>query len=168
MENSTRQEQFLQLYKLVQDRLESFTIALTRNREIAKDIAGETILIAYQQFDSIRSKEAFLSYLFTIATRLYRKRLKDLKKTEMLQAQSIEMLYDGTLDQEAACDVELLYQAMEKLPENQREAIIMFEISGFSNKEISEIQDSTLSAVKMRLKRARAKLAVLLGADKNE
>jgi RNA polymerase sigma-70 factor (ECF subfamily) len=58
--------------------------------------------------------------------------------------------------------VRLLYEALQKLPEEQREAIILFEISGFSLKEVQQIQGAGLSAVKSRIVRGKKKLARLL------
>ena len=51
---------------------------------------------------------------------------------------------------------------MSLLPEEQKEAVILFEISGFSIKEICEIQQAGESAVKQRLKRGRQKLTEIL------
>ena len=62
-------------------------------------------------------------------------------------------------------EADFLYQALARLPELQREAIILFEITGFSIKEIMEIQNSGASAVKQRLARGRKELARIV---KNE
>ncbi len=51
---------------------------------------------------------------------------------------------------------------MASLPEKQREALALFEISGLSIEEVREIQGGSLSAVKMRLVRGREQLALLL------
>jgi RNA polymerase sigma-70 factor (ECF subfamily) len=58
--------------------------------------------------------------------------------------------------------VHFLHVALAQLVDEQREAIILFEISGFSIKEIVEIQASSESAVKQRLKRGREKLVEIL------
>jgi RNA polymerase sigma-70 factor (ECF subfamily) len=59
-------------------------------------------------------------------------------------------------------DVHLLYEALAKLPDQQREALVLFEISGFSIVEISELQNAGISAVKQRLARGRKALIALL------
>jgi len=58
-----------------------------------------------------------------------------------------------------------LHQALSKLPEVQKEAIILYEISGFSIKEIATIQDASEPAVKQRLKRGREKLVEILNYE---
>ncbi len=72
------------------------------------------------------------------------------------------MLEDVNANTERDAEVYLLHKALSLLPEDQRECIILFEISGFSIKEIVEIQGVSESAVKQRLKRARAKLIEIL------
>jgi RNA polymerase sigma-70 factor (ECF subfamily) len=61
-------------------------------------------------------------------------------------------------------DIHFLYLALQQLPEEQRECIILFEISGFSIKEIAQTQQAGESAVKQRLKRGREKLIEILHA----
>ena len=61
-------------------------------------------------------------------------------------------------------DREWLYKALSRLPEQQREAILLFEISGFSIKEIAVLQESSESAIKQRLSRGRQQLLEQLQA----
>jgi len=51
---------------------------------------------------------------------------------------------------------------LERLPIREREAIVLFEITGLSIKEIQEIQGGTLSGVKSRMARARNRLKGML------
>ncbi|MBL7944459.1 MAG: hypothetical protein JNN32_00235, partial [Flavobacteriales bacterium] len=53
-------------------------------------------------------------------------------------------------------DVEILYGAMDKLPAQQRDALVLFEVSGLSMAEIAVIQGTNENAVKTRVSRARA------------
>ena len=66
---------------------------------------------------------------------------------------------------EVALDIHYLHKAIEQLPDKQREALVLFEISGFSMKEISEIQNASLSATKTRVSRARKQLKTLLSEN---
>ena len=75
---------------------------------------------------------------------------------------------DSQPSAEVAMDVQLLYEALDNLPVKQRDAVILFEITGFSLEEIRAMQGGTLSGVKARVARGRRKLAKLLGADKWE
>lgn len=148
------------LYEPVHARLDRFVKSMVWDREEAKDIISETILVAFENFGKIRQKEAFLYYLFGIASRLtrnYRRRkglygFLSLDKAEQLPNRHNEsevMLWE-------------LNTALDKLPLKQRETIVLFEVSGLSIKEIVNIQGGTESGVKSRLLRGREALAVFL------
>ncbi|HVK40199.1 MAG TPA: RNA polymerase sigma factor [Candidatus Kapabacteria bacterium] len=160
-----RQDRFMQLLLPVQKRLEAFCFAMTRNEEEACDLVGETVLRAYEHFAQIRDSEAFLSYLFTIASRLHKRKRWRGRIFGSYDAESAEALPYGGTAPDVSADVEKLYDALAQLPDQQREAVVLYEISGLSVAEIQEIQGGSLSSVKMRLSRARKALATILGVD---
>ncbi len=158
-----KQEQFLDLLEPHKAGLLRFCRALSNDSDTASDLASEAILITYERFETLQNKAVIKSYLYTIAARLARTERKIAKRNATYdEASSIE--YSGT-SPDVLIDIHLLQEAMDKLPEKQREAIIMFEISGLSLIEIKEIQGGSLSAVKMRIVRGREQLAKLLGAE---
>ena len=71
MDASTRQQEFLDVLNPQYDAFVRYVRAMARNAEDARDIVGETLLIAYEHFDTIREKESFLFYLITVAKRLH-------------------------------------------------------------------------------------------------
>ncbi len=73
-----------------------------------------------------------------------------------------ETLLDNGATADQKLEVKELYEALQELPEKQRETVVLFEISGLSLNEIQEIQGDSLSAVKSRLVRAREKLSQIL------
>lgn len=149
-------------YERVSKKLSGFARAMTRNTETAKDLVSDTILVAYENFDKIKNKQAFTSYIFTIAVRLHRKR----KSKWSWFAEESEAYQESAISNEpmtdTSYDIKVLYDALDKLPSKMKESIILFEISGFSIEEIRDIQGGTLSGVKSRLKRGREKLKELL------
>jgi RNA polymerase sigma-70 factor (ECF subfamily) len=163
--NKARQDRFMQLLLPVQKRLEAFCFAMTRNDEEACDLVGETILRAYEHFEQIRDSEAFLSYLFTIASRLHKRKRWRGRIFGSYDAESAEAMPYGGTAPDVSADVEKLYTALAQLPDQQREAIVLYEITGLSVAEIQEIQGGSLSSIKMRLSRARKALATILGVD---
>lgn len=160
--NTERQQRFMALVEPVYDKLERFCRAITRNSDEAKDILGETLLQAYQGFDSVRHNTAFLSFLFTIASRIHKKRTR----RAIFQRERDHIIHYGTATQgqapDIAADIALLYDAIRRLPDKQREAIIMFELQDLPLEEIRRVQGGTISAIKVRLLRARRKLAAML------
>mgnify|MGYP001161521999 CR=1 FL=1 len=158
-----RQQRFMALLGPLQPNLERFAYAMARDREEARDIAGETILIAWERFESVRYPEAFLSFLFTVATRVHRKRRARSQRYSELTEEYAADLCDTSTPPDIAADISTLHQALQQLPEKQREAVTLFELIGFSMKEIQEIQGGTVIAVKVRISRGRKRLAELLG-----
>ena len=65
------------------------------------------------------------------------------------------MLVHKGISPELILDIQLLYKMLDKLPEKQRNAMILFEISGFTMKEIAEIQLSTVGAINTKISRGR-------------
>jgi RNA polymerase sigma-70 factor (ECF subfamily) len=163
-----KKERFMALLVPVHGRLEHFALALTHNADAARDIVGETILIAYERFDSLRHHEAFLSFLFTIARRVHQHRARHARRSEPLEEPHWESLRDPRPAPDAAADIRAVYDALAELSAPQREAVILFEILGLSLKEIREIQGGTLVAVKVRISRARKRLAKILGVDAHD
>lgn len=155
------QGEFWELIERHRDTLWRFTLGLARSREDALDLMSDTVLAAYQAFDRLRDRQAFLKMLYTIAYRTHKRKLWR-KRIFSGEEASATMEQGYVPAGESAHDLELLLEALASLPEKQRQAILLFEISGFSLEEIREMQGGTLSGVKSRLKRARTALQVLM------
>lgn len=160
-----KQAEFLKLYEPVHDRFERFCRARVYGKMEFRDLINETLLVAYDKFDSLKSKEAFLSFLFGISVRIlsnnYQKKNEDSLNTEDGAISIVDLNANTPLDAE----IHFLYKALAKLNDDQRESIILFEISGFSIKEIAQIQEASESAVKQRLKRGRERLTALMNFE---
>ncbi len=163
LETEDKQQVFLKLYEPVHARLSRYCQVQVADYDEARDLMGETVLVAYEKFEGLRNHDTFLYFLFGIALNLVRKKrrkehlFKFFRQTNDFSALIIQQ--EGP----EAVDHILLNKALDHLSAEQREAIVLFEISGFSLEEISKIQDSGLSAVKQRLFRGREKLRKLLG-----
>lgn len=164
-DRAARKKRFMALLMPVLKRLEDFAVAMTRNPDDACDLVSETVLLAYENFDRLRDEQAFLGYLFSIASREYRHGCRRAGRFSAIDPEMAEGLRATGSAPDAGADIDLLYRALAQLPERQREAIVLFELSGFSMKEIQEVQGGTITAIKVRLFRARKKLATLLGVD---
>ena len=161
-ETRIRQEEFLALVEPVYRRLERFCRVMTRNNEEARDVLSETLLEAYRSFDSIRNRQAFLSFMFSIAGRVHKRRFRKSRFQGMYEEDRALQIQDTTRQPDVAADVALLHDAIRLLPEKQREAIVLFELLDMPLEEVRRIQGGTLSAVKVRLMRARQKLTAML------
>src|SRR4051812_40460671 len=68
-EHTIRSERFMRLLMPAYKRLEDFAFAMARDPEEARDLVAQTVLLALENFDRLRGDQAFLAYLFTIASR---------------------------------------------------------------------------------------------------
>lgn len=160
--NNEKQQRFLQLLKPLQPRLEKFILVQVRGRDAAKDIMSETVLLAFENFESLKSEETFLSFLFTIAARVSARRFKNSHRKAEYSENYAEELIDSGIAPDVAADIVLLREAIQQLPEKQREAVIMHEILDLPIEEVLKIQGGSLSGVKVRLMRARRALKGML------
>jgi len=158
----SKQDYFLKLYEPIHDRFERFCRARVYGDMEFRDLMNETLLIAFEKIDTLKSERAFLSFLFSISVRLLANNHKKKKADSFSSDESIVAYVDENANTEKDAEVYLLHKALALLPNEQREALILFEISGFALKEVAEIQNASLSAVKQRLKRGREKLKEIL------
>ena len=136
--------------------------ALTRSYDEAYDLMSDTVLAAYQSFPSLRDKAAFHWFLSTIAVRIQRRKRWRARLFVPIE-NAAEAAYEMTA--ESSYDLDQLVAALDRLPLREREAIVLFELSGLSIKEIQQIQGGTISGVKSRMSRARGRLKRLLASD---
>ncbi len=149
------EQQFWQFIEATWASLWRFSLGLTASEDDASDLMSDTVLEAHKSFHTLRDHQAFTSFLFTIAHRLFmrgRWRRKIFAKLD----EAIHVMYED--ERESSHDLSCLLHALSELPEKQREAILLFEISGLSLEEIRTIQGGSLSAVKQRLSRGREAL----------
>jgi RNA polymerase sigma-70 factor, ECF subfamily len=167
MNDLEKQNKFLELFEPMRSSLSGFCRALSKNTDDAKDLMSETILKTYENFEKIINPLAFKSYMFSIASRLNKRKNWRSRIFSILDFDSVPDVPSHDSLQDILPDVEYLYKMMKKLNMQEQEAIALFEISGFSIKEVAEIQNTGESTVKSRLKRGREKLIKLFSDNYN-
>ncbi len=133
---------------------------LTRNDVDAQDLVQESYLRAYKFFAGFRGGDSRCWLLRIVRNTFYtwleqRRREGQTTGTEGISEtlESRVSAPDALLLQEA--DNELLREALEELPVEFREAVVMRELEGLSYKEIADVADLPLGTVMSRLARAR-------------
>lgn len=149
------------LYEACHSRLTRYVQSVVWNSDDVKDIVSETVCRVYEKFDTIHKKESLIFYFFRTASRLITDKQKEKKfRTD----DQLIMMNRADVNANSAYRAEVadLHKALKKLPPEQAEAVVLFEISGFSLNEISEIQNISLSGVKSRVTRGRELLKKIL------
>lgn len=160
---SSKQERFMQHYSPIHDRFERYCKTRAYGEFHFQDIMHDTLIVAFEKFEELKSTDAFLHFLFGTATRIlanYRKK----KRPEYLQNLSVkyEHVKNENFSIEQQFEINDLYKCLQELDRVTSECIILYEVSGFSIKEIMCIQNLSESAVKQRLSRGRKQLLALL------
>jgi RNA polymerase sigma-70 factor, ECF subfamily len=140
----------------------NFVYRLLGNTADAEDVAQETFVRVYQKMDSYRPEEKFSTWLFAIARH---RALDRLRYRQRHPTTPLDAAPEPSSTSNAAADRELGEQiaaAIQKLPEDQRTAIILSEYHDLSHSEIATIMGCSEKSVESRLYRARKTLRELL------
>jgi len=136
---------------------------LLRNEEDARDVVQEAYLRAFKSFGGFHGSNG-RAWLLTIVrntsyTLLKKNRAVDLTTTfdEEIHASGHESVSPATL-LERSEDADLVREAMDKLPVDFREILVLRHLEGLSYKEIADIAQIPPGTVMSRLARARGKL----------
>lgn len=157
-----KEQIFLELLEPQKAKLWRFCLSISKTRDNALDLLQDSLEKAFLHFDQVKAPEAFLSYLFTIATRLNIKNQKGKVQSYELDEQLINSLVSRDASPEDRMEIIILYESLEKLKYEQKEAIILSEINGFSHSEAAEIQGISLDAFRKRLYRAKNALREIM------
>ncbi len=149
----------------VYPRLSRYALAITRNREEAKDLVSEAVLIALERFDTIRSEEGFAGFLFRIVLRTHRHRQYRERKRSPFNATKANAIEDPGIAPDRAAEIAVVMAALEQLPLKVKETVLLFDVADLPLEAVREIQGGTLSGVKSRLRRGHETLRRILGIE---
>ena len=142
--------------------LRAFALSLTRDGSSADDLVQDTIVKAWTHIDKFQPGTNLRAWLFTILRNTFysgrRKTRREVSDTDGIHAarQATRPEHDGRL---ALNDFRA---AFEKLPDEQREALILVGAGGFAYEEAAEICQCAVGTVKSRVSRARKALQATL------
>ncbi|WP_372937138.1 RNA polymerase sigma factor [Seonamhaeicola sp.] len=167
---------YSKLIELFEQKVFTTCISFVPNKEDAEDIAQEVFVEVFKSINKFKENSKLSTWIYRITTNkcLEFIRKKNTKK-RFAFLQSIlgneipfdktqyftEMNHPGILleNQEQS---EILFKAINKLPEDQRVVFTLSKIDGFSNKEISEITNKSVSSVESLMFRSKKNLKKLL------
>jgi RNA polymerase sigma-70 factor (ECF subfamily) len=143
--------------------LRAFAVSLSKNADRADDLVQETLVKAWDKQASFQPGTNLKAWLFTILRNEFysqmRKRRREVEDSDgaITARLSVHPAQDGS------SDLNDFRKALELLPEDQREAIILIGASGFSYEEAAEICGCAVGTIKSRVSRARTRLQEILG-----
>jgi len=142
---------------------------LTRNEADAEDVVQDAYLRAFRFFSSLRGEDA-RAWLLTIVRNTWYGRFSQRGSQGLMVVDTdSENRPDEGLDAEAQLirqeTVERVRHALEALPADFREVMVLRELEGLSNKEIAAVVGIPIGTVMSRIARARERLLVVLEAN---
>jgi RNA polymerase sigma-70 factor (ECF subfamily) len=145
--------------------LRAFAISLCGNVDRADDLVQEALLRALTNLSSFEPGTNMSAWLFTILRNLfrseYRKRRREVEDADGLYAERLKSLPEQT----GRLELNEFRKALQLLPPDQSEALILVGASGFSYEEAAQICGCAVGTIKSRVNRARTRLATILSID---
>jgi RNA polymerase sigma-70 factor (ECF subfamily) len=142
-----------------------YLLRLSGDRSVADELTSETFLRAMLALDGFRGDASVKTWLLRIARNLYLNRVKKERRLTSLdalveQGASFSAAQPGPEDSTLAREQgEALQRALLSLSESDRSILLLASQEKLSYKEIARVLDITVAAVKVRIFRARQRLA---------
>jgi len=146
---------------------------LTRDGSDAEDVVQEAYFRAFKSFHGFHGSNG-RPWLLAIVRNTCYTWMRQNRAPELLTAPDADLhaITDNHLNPESLllkeADNELVRQAVEELPPEFREVIILRELEGLSYKQIATVAEIPVGTVMSRLARARNRLQQRLGSHRNE
>ena len=138
--------------------LRAFALSLTKAGDRADDLVQETLMKAWNKFHLFEEGTNLKAWLFTIMRNEFysqmRKAGREVQDSEGIMASQMAT----HPQQEGHMDLDDFRSALEHLPEDQREALMLIGASGFSYEEAADIIGVAVGTIKSRVSRARTRL----------
>ena len=163
-------EYFEELMTRYTDKVFNLAMRLTRSKEDAEEVMQDVFVTIYRKLPSFEGKSSFSSWLYRITVNAglmkLRKRRQDrtiamddvithFEKDHFGADKIVEGTDSYTLRQQLNTKLE---EAIGKLPSEYRSVFVLRDVDGLTSKEVGEILDISIPAVKSRLHRARLML----------
>jgi RNA polymerase sigma-70 factor, ECF subfamily len=151
-------EAFGEIYDIFLSDIYRFIYYKVTHKELAEDLTEDTFFKAWQKIDKYKkTKHPFSAWLYRIAHNTV---IDYLRKEKISIDEIVEEIKDERMNSQQSTELyfnqQFLQRALVKLPESQREAIILKYVNDLSNKEIAITLDKSETAVRILLSRGLA------------
>ena len=153
------------------DGLYSYAMVLTRNHAEAEDLVQETYTRAMQAMQKLRADTNIKGWLFTILKNIWFNQLRKRRNAPpLIEIETRDDIANNIVEPSknshdlyvSKLEAEQVRAAIQELPVEFREVILLREYEDLSYQEIASILHCPLGTVMSRLGRARARLRTLL------
>jgi RNA polymerase sigma-70 factor (ECF subfamily) len=151
-------------------RLRRFARALTRRPDEADDLVQTALDRALRNLDGWTAGTRLDSWMFRIMKNCWIDEVRSKSVRERVFAPEeagATVGTDGAADMEIHLEAQAVRAAMEELPEEQRLAVALVLVEGFSYREAADVLDVPIGTVTSRLARGRAAIEARLSGAEN-
>lgn len=145
-------ERFMTLYETVYKDLYYLAFYYLGNQQDAEDAVGEAVLNAYENFASLRKKEAFRGWIIRILVnqcKLQQRKSGIQKAAELITEPSYHPKLEDSL---------VTSELLQKLSDEERMIVVLSVFGGYKGEEIARILNLGHSTVRSKYRRALKKL----------
>ncbi|WP_299444909.1 RNA polymerase sigma factor SigM [uncultured Phycicoccus sp.] len=155
---------FGELFRRHRDRMYAVAIRTTGQRELAADAVQEAFVSAFRRADAFRGEAAVTTWLHRIVVNACLDRLRREKNATVRRAGDVaDIDLPDRHDHHAATETAIVVRdALARLPEAQRLALVLVDMQGLSVAEAAAVLDVAEGTVKSRCFRGREALARIL------
>ncbi|ADO44353.1 sigma24 (plasmid) [Ketogulonicigenium vulgare Y25] len=148
--------------------LRAFALTLSRDSVLADDLVQETLMKAWSKFHLFTPGTNLRSWLFTVLRNNMRSMLRKRSREVADVDEKMAARLASKPNQESNLALKEVELALDKLPAEQREVLILVGAMGFSIEEAAETCGCAPGTIKSRANRGRLALARLLGLAPGE
>jgi RNA polymerase sigma-70 factor (ECF subfamily) len=145
--------------------LRAFARSLSGRHEGADDLAQEALVKAWQSRDSFVPGTNLKAWLFTILRNQFYSERRRAWRQVPWDSENADAIPGNSDDQGWAAELSDIARALQALPAEQREALILVGAGGFAYEEAAQISNCAVGTVKSRVARARRALIAILDGN---
>ena len=148
--------------------LRAFAVSRCGRADLADDLVQDAILNAWKARASFNAGTNMRAWLFRILRNCFYSLLRKSSREVQDEDEKLAGQLSVAPSQHASIAMNEFRHALDALPSDQREAIVLVGASGFSYEEAAEICGCATGTVKSRVHRARARLRELMALPEDE
>lgn len=160
--DSTDDERFKRELVVLIPHMRAFARTLTGDATAADDLAQDALMKAWDARASYQMGTNMKAWTFMILRNQFYSEKRRSWRMSQLDQEAAERTLVAVDDPESPVALDELRQALNTLPEEQREALILVGAGGFAYEEAAEICQCAVGTVKSRVSRARRALQTTL------
>ncbi len=145
--------------------LRAFAVGLCHQQDRADDLVQEALLHAIDKIETFRPGSNLVAWLFTILRNHFCNEFRKRRREVADSDGHLMATMTSQPQQEGHIQLAEFRAALAKLPDEQREALILVGGTGLSYEEAAAICNCPVGTVKSRANRGRARLARLLSIE---